>query len=480
MNYIGGRWITNASTGKTFKSINPANKDEVLGEFPLSGKEDVELAVASAKKAQKEWEKLPAPERGKMLFEVARLMERDKEMLAETITKEMGKTFKESLGEVQVSIDMVYYSAGEGRRLIGETVPSEKRDKYIVYFREPVGIAGIITPWNFPLLLPVRKIMPALISGNTVIFKPSRETPLVAQQFVKILEEAGLPPGTINLIQGSGESAGMEIVKHPDVGVISFTGSVETGSKIGAICGEMIKKVGLELGGKNPVIVLEDADLELALDGCVSGAYGATGQKCTAASRIIVEEKIYYEFIDRFLERVKRIKVGDGMDKDTDMGPLVSESQLSKVRYYVDVGIKEGAKLVYGGNVLDSGEFSKGFFFEPTVFTDVTPDMRIAREEIFGPVVCIIKAENFSSAIEIANSTEYGLSASIYTKDLKKSFKAMELLESGVVYINAPPTGAEIQGPFGGVKASGNGEREQGTTAIDLFTEWKTVFIVLG
>ncbi|MBC7319875.1 aldehyde dehydrogenase family protein [bacterium] len=480
MNYINGKWITNASTGKTFKSINPANKDEVLGEFPLSGKEDVELAVASAKKAQKEWKKIPAPERGRLLFNIAKLMERDKELLAETITREMGKTFSESLGEVQVSIDMVYYSAGEGRRLIGETVPSEKRDKYIVYFREPVGVAGIITPWNFPLLLPVRKIMPALIAGNTVVFKPSRETPLVAQKFVKLLEEAGLPPGVINLIQGSGESVGMEIVRHPDVGVVSFTGSVETGRKIGAICGEQIKKVGLELGGKNPVIVLEDADMDLALEGCVSGAYGATGQKCTAASRIIVEEKVYNKFIDGFIERVKKIKVGNGMDKNTDMGPLVSESQLDKVKYYVELGIKEGARLAYGGNILSGNEFSKGFFFEPTVFIDVTPEMRIAREEIFGPVVCIMKAKDFDSAIEIANSTEFGLSASIYTKDLKKSFKAMGLLESGVVYVNAPPTGAEIQGLFGGIKASGNGEREQGTTAIDLFTEWKTVFIVLG
>jgi len=480
VNYIDGKWIANASTGKTFKSINPANKDEVLGEFPLSGKEDVELAVSSAKKAQKDWKRIPAPERGKILFNIAKLMEKEKTKLAETITKEMGKTFNESLGEVQISIDMVYYSAGEGRRLIGETVPSEKKDKYIIYFREPVGVAGIITPWNFPLLLPVRKIMPALIAGNTVVFKPSRETPLVAQQFVKLLEDAGLPPGVLNLVQGSGDSVGMEIVRHPDVGVISFTGSVETGRKIGAICGEQIKKVGLELGGKNPVIILEDADLDLALDGCVSGAYGATGQKCTAASRIIVEEKIYDKFVDMFLERVKKIRVGNGMDKDTDMGPLVSESQLNKVKYYVEIGVKEGAKLAYGGNVLDGGKFSKGFFFEPTVFIDVTHEMRIAKEEIFGPVVCIMKAKDFDNAIEIANSTEYGLSASIYTRDLKKSFKAMELLESGVVYINAPPTGAEINGPFGGVKASGNGEREQGTTSIELFTEWKTVFIVLG
>lgn len=480
MNYIDGKWIANASTGKTFKSINPANKDEVLGEFPLSGKEDVELAVTSAKRAQKDWKRTPAPERGKILFNIAKLMEKEKTKLAETITKEMGKTLNESLGEVQISIDMVYYSAGDGRRLIGETVPSEKRDKYIVYFREPVGVAGIITPWNFPLLLPVRKIMPALIAGNTVVFKPSRETPLVAQQFVKLLEEAGLPPGVLNLVQGSGESVGMEIVRHPDVGVVSFTGSVETGRKIGAICGEQIKKVGLELGGKNPVIILEDADIELALDGCVSGAYGATGQKCTAASRVIVEEKIYDKFVDMFLERVKRIRVGDGMDKDTDMGPLVSESQLNKVKYYVELGIKEGARLAYGGNVLGGDKFFKGFFFEPTVFIDVTPEMRIAKEEIFGPVVCIMRAKDFDNAIEIANSTEYGLSASIYTRDLKKSFKAMELLESGVVYVNAPPTGAEINGPFGGVKASGNGEREQGTTSIDLFTEWKTAFIVLG
>jgi aldehyde dehydrogenase (NAD+) len=479
MNYIDGRWIS-ASGTKTFKSINPANIDEVLGEFPLSSKEDVDLAVASAKKAQKEWKRIPAPERGKLLFNIARIMEKEKTKLAETITKEMGKTFNESLGEVQISIDMVYYSAGEGRRLIGETVPSEKRDKYIVYFRESVGVAGIITPWNFPLLLPVRKIMPALIAGNTVVFKPSRETPLTAQRFVEILEEAGLPPGVVNLIQGSGESAGMEIVKHPDVGVVSFTGSVETGRKIGAICGEQVKKVGLELGGKNPVIVLEDANIELALEGCVSGAFGASGQKCTAVSRIIIEEKVYNEFVERFIERVKKIKVGNGMDKDVDMGPLVSESQLNKVKYYVELGEKERARRVYGGRVLNEGVFSKGFFFEPTVFVEVTPNMRIAKEEIFGPVVCIMKAKNFEDAIDIANSTEYGLSASIYTKDLKKSVKAMELLDVGVVYVNAPPTGAEINGPFGGVKASGNGEREQGTTAIDLFTEWKTAFIVLG
>lgn len=480
MNYIGGRWIKYASSGKTFKSINPANKDEVLGEFPLSGKEEVELAVESAKSAQKGWKKIPAPERGKLLFNVAKIMEKEKTNLAEIITREMGKTLNESLGEVQISIDMVYYSAGEGRRLIGGTVPSEKRDKYIVYFREPVGVAGIITPWNFPLLLPARKIMPALIAGNTVVFKPSRETPLVAQKLVEILESAGLPPGVVNLVQGSGESVGMEIVRHPDVGVISFTGSVETGKEIGAICGGQIKKVGLELGGKNPVIVLEDADLELAIDGCVSGAFGASGQKCTAASRIILEEPIYDRFIELFIEKVKMIKVGDGMDKDTTMGPLVSESQLNKVKYYTELGEKEGARLLYGGKVLNEGVYSKGFFFEPTVFVDVTPSMKIAREEIFGPVVSILKAKDFEDAINIANSTEFGLSASIYTRDLKKSFKAMELLESGVVYVNAPPTGAEINGPFGGIKSSGNGEREQGTTAIDLFTEWKTVFIVIG
>ncbi len=480
MNYIDGRWISNSHSGKTFKSINPADKGEVLGEFPLSGKEEVDLAVDSAKKAQKSWSKIPAPERGKLLFNIAKIMEREKLKLAEIITKEMGKTLNESLGEVQISIDMINYAAGEGRRLLGEITPSEKKDKYIFCFREPVGVAGIITPWNFPLLLPVRKIMPALISGDTVVFKPSRETPLVAQKLVEIMEESEIPQGVVNLIQGSGESVGMEIVRHPDIRAISFTGSVDVGRKIGAICGEQIKRVGLELGGKNPVIVLEDADVKLAIEGCISGAFGASGQKCTAASRIIVEDSIYDNFVDMFLEKTKEIKVGNGMDKDTTMGPLISESQLNKVKYYTELGIKEGAKLVYGGHIIEEGVYSKGFFFEPTVFIDVTPNMRIAKEEIFGPVVCIMKAEDFDSAIDIANNTEFGLSSSIYTRDLKKSFRAIESLEVGVAYINSPPTGAEINGPFGGIKSSGNGEREQGTTAIDLFTEWKTVFIVTG
>ncbi len=469
--FINGEWA-GSSSGETFDDINPATL-EVIAKLHKATEEDVQRAVDSAHDALEKWSSTPAPSRGKILFRAARMLEERKEELARLMTIEMGKILKETRGDVQEAIDITYYAAGEGRRLLGETTPSELKDKFCMTVRRPIGVVGLITPWNFPIAIPAWKIMPALISGNTIVFKPASDTPLLSIELVKILAEAGLPKGVLNVVMGEGGTVGSAIVHNKGIRAISFTGSVDTGKWILGEASKDMKRVSLELGGKNPVIVMDDANLALAIDGVLWGAFGTTGQRCTAASRVIVHEKILPEFQKRLVERTKQLRIGNGLDETTDVGPVINNSQLRKVAKYVDIGKEEGAKLVMGGNAVKP---LPGYFFEPTVFTNVSPNMRIAQEEIFGPVLSLISAGSLDEAIDVANSVIYGLSSSIYTENIKNAFKAIEKIEAGITYIDAPPIGAEIHLPFGGVKATGNGTREAGTTAIEEFTEIKTVY----
>jgi aldehyde dehydrogenase (NAD+) len=393
------------------------------------------------------------------------------------MTREMGKILLETRGDVQEGIDTGYYAAGEGRRLFSYTTTSELPNKFAMAIRLPVGVAGVITPWNFPMAIPTWKIFPALVAGNTVVFKPASDTPKTATTLVQILEEAGVPEGVVNLVHGGGNEVGMAIVRHPDVDLISFTGSTAVGKVISREASDTLKRVSLEMGGKNAQIVLEDANLELALDGVLWGAFGTAGQRCTATSRLILHEAIYDQFIEMLVERVKKLKVGNGLDESTEMGPIINEAQLNKIHQYVEIGKQEGAKLLIGGYRLTGGEYDKGWFYAPTIFVDVHPKMRIAQEEIFGPVLCVIKVKSFEEAIEVLNDTVYGLSSSIYTRDVNKAFKAIRDIQAGITYINAPTIGAETHLPFGGVKQTGNGHREGGWTVFDFFTEIKTVYV---
>jgi aldehyde dehydrogenase (NAD+) len=470
--FINGEWIR-SSSGQTFEDIDPATLD-IMGNLQKASPEDVKSAVDSADDAFEKWSATPAPQRAKILFCAARMLEERKEELARMLTMEMGKVLKEARGDVQEAIDITYYAAGEGRRLFGETTPSELPDKFCMTIRRPIGVVGLITPWNFPIAIPAWKIMPALIAGNTLVFKPASDTPILSIELVKILEKAGLPGGVLNLVMGEGNIVGSAIVHHPKIRAVSFTGSLETGKWILGEAAKDMKKVSLELGGKNPIIVMDDADLDLAVDGIVWGGFGTTGQRCTAASRVIAHEKIMKELQAKLIGRTKTLRIGNGLFENVDVGPVINNSQLRKIAQYVDIGKNEGANLVIGGNITKP---LPGYFFEPTIFTDVTPDMRIAREEIFGPVVSIISASGLDEAIGIANSVEYGLSSSIYTANMRNAFKAIEMIEAGITYINASTIGAEIHLPFGGVKSTGNGTREAGTTAIEEFTEIKTVYI---
>jgi len=475
-NFINGRQVK-AKSGETFDSISPANKDEIIGHFASSSVEDVKMAIDAAEKAFHGWKHTPAPHRAEILLKASYLLETRKEELARVMTREMGKVLKEARGDVQEAIDMAKYIAGEGRRLAGQTVPSELPMKFAMSVRQPLGIVGLITPWNFPVAIPSWKILPALVAGNTVVIKPASETPLCALMFVEILNEAGLPPGVLNLVTGSGSKVGNAIVEDPRVQMISLTGSNEVGRHVAGQCGKLMKKISCELGGKNAICVMDDADIDLALEGALWGAFGTAGQRCTAASRVIVHKARYAEFCEKFKKMTEALKLGNGLNEGVEVGPVVNKSQLETVHEYVEIGKKEGAKLLCGGNILTDGEFAKGFYHQPTVFCDVKPNMRIAQEEIFGPVTAIIPVESFDEAIEVANGTQFGLSLSMYTRDVNRAFRAIEDLESGIVYINAPTIGAEIQLPFGGVKQTGNGCREAGTTAIDQFSEWKSVYI---
>lgn len=475
-NYIGGQWVKSES-GETFASLNPADITQVVGRFAASTPHDVAKAVDAAHAAFPKWKKTPAPHRADIILRAAYLLETRKEELAQVMVREMGKVIKEARGDVQEAIDMAKYMAGEGRRLLGQTVPSELREKFAMAIRQPIGVVGLITPWNFPVAIPSWKILPALVAGNTIVFKPATDTPLCALMFVETLIEAGLPPGVLNFVTGDGSAVGMAIVEDPRVRAISITGSTGVGKKVAGRCGELMKRVSCELGGKNAICVMDDANLELAVDGALWGAFGTAGQRCTAASRIIVHKSRYKEYVEAFVERTKSLKVGNGLDPSVQVGPVVNKSQLASINEYVKIGEKEGAKLLYGGKILTEGLFANGCFHEPTVFGDVKPNMRIAQEEIFGPVTAIIKADSFEEMIEVANDTDFGLSLSMYTQDVNRAFTAMDDLDSGIVYINAPTIGAEIQLPFGGIKQTGNGHREAGTTAIDQFTEWKTIFV---
>ncbi|NLO30077.1 MAG: aldehyde dehydrogenase family protein [Methanosarcina mazei] len=470
---IGGESV-DSSTGETFDDINPATLEN-LAMLQVAGIEDVDRAVEAAEAGFRVWSEVPAPGRAEVLFRAARIMQERKEGLARLMTEEMGKVLPETRGDVQEAIDITIYAAGEGRRMFGETTTSELRDKFCMTVLRPVGVVGMITPWNFPIAIPSWKIMPALIAGNAIVFKPASDTPLLTIKLVEILMEAGLPPGVINIVPGPGGSTGKAIVQHPRIRAISFTGSLDTGKWIMEECAKSMKRVSLELGGKNPVIVMDDANLELALEGVVWGAFGTTGQRCTATSRLILHEKIKDEFIKRLLAKTKSLRVGNGLLPETDVGPVINKAQLEKIEKYVRIGKEEGAAILVGGNRIDPG--LPGYFFEPTIFTDVSPEMRIAQEEIFGPVLSIITVSDFDEAIEVANNIKYGLSSAIYTENVRTAFRAIEKLEAGITYVNAPTIGAEVHLPFGGIKGTGNGFREAGTEAIKEFTEVKAVYI---
>lgn len=475
-NYIAGEWVE-PSTGEYFENRNPANWDEVIGLFPRSDLRDVEKAILAAKEAYKKWRLVPAPRRAEVVFKLGNLIKELKEELARDMTREMGKILIETKGDVQEAIDMAFFIAGEGRRLYGHTTPSEMMNKFQMSIRIPVGLVAMITPWNFPMAIPSWKLIPALVCGNTVIFKPATDTPLSAYNLVRLCEEAGMPKGVVNLVTGSGSAVGMPLAKHPDIKIVSFTGSSEIGAKINEMCASSFKKVSLEMGGKNAMVVMDDANLEMAVEGALWGAFGTTGQRCTATSRIIVHRDIMKEFVSRLVERARALKVGDGLLPDTQMGPCINKSQLETVQYYVEVGKKEGAKLICGGSRLTGGDYAKGWFHEPTIFVDVSPRMRIAQEEIFGPVVSIIEAKDIDDAIEIVNDSAYGLSSSIYTQNVNHAFKAIRDIYTGITYVNAPTIGAEVHLPFGGTNATGNGHREGGIQVLDMYSEWKSVYI---
>jgi acyl-CoA reductase-like NAD-dependent aldehyde dehydrogenase len=475
-NLINGKWV-DAKSGRTFENRNPANWSEVVGLFPKSGKEDVDEAVRAARVAFEKWRLVPAPARGDIMRKVGDLMVKYKEDLAHEMTREMGKVIAETRGDVQEGIDTAYYAATEGRRLFGHTVPSEMPDKFAMAIRVPVGVAGIITPWNFPMAIPTWGIFPAVLAGNTVVFKPASDTPKTATTLVKIMMEAGVPEGVVNLVHGGGGEVGNAIVTHPDVDLILFTGSTDIGKQITRDASATLKRVSLELGGKNAQIVMDDANLDLALDGVLWGAFGTTGQRCTATSRLILHDPIHDKFMSMLVDRTKKLRLGDGLLPTSDVGPCVNESQRKNVQAYVEIGKKEGAKLVCGGSIATEGDLAKGWFHEPTIFNEVTPTMRIAQEEIFGPVLSVIRAASFEESIDILNGTVYGLSSSIYTNDVNKAFKAIRDIKAGITYINVPTIGAEAHLPFGGVKQTGNGHREGGWAVYDFFTEWKAVYI---
>lgn len=475
LNYINGEWCE-SSTGKFTPVVNPVN-GQVLAEVTQSTKEDVDRAVQAAKNAQKSWRLVPAPERAEVLYKVAYLLKERKEKLAQILTSEMGKVIDEARGEVQEAIDMAFYMAGEGRRLFGDTVPSELRNKFAMSVRVPIGVAGLITPWNFPIAIASWKSLPALVSGNAVVWKPATETPMVAEGFVKIYEEAGLPKGLVNLVNGSGSQVGNAMVEHPDIDLISFTGSNEVGKAINGRAGELLKRTSLEMGGKNAITVLEDADLDLAVEGILWGAFGTSGQRCTATSRVIVHESVKEAIERKLLARIGELKMGDGLDETVKVGPVINRSSLERIDEYVKIGQEEGAKLLAGGKIATENGLDKGNFYLPTIFTDVTADMRIAKEEIFGPVVSIISVKSLEEAVEINNSVEFGLSSAIYTADVNLAFQAMRDLDTGIVYVNAGTTGAEIHLPFGGTKGTGNGHRDSGVASLDVYTEWKSIYV---
>lgn len=475
-NFIGGEWVAPVS-GQYIENRNPARWTELIGHFPRSGREDIQAAVRSAKRGQRAWAAVPPPVRGQVLKRVGDLMAERKEDLARAMTREMGKVLAETRGDVQEGIDTAYYAAGEGRRLFGHTVPSELRDKWAMSYRRPIGVCGLITPFNFPIAIPTWKAFPALLAGNAVILKPAEDVPHSATLLVEILLDAGLPPEAVQLVHGSGAVIGKALVEHPEVAVISFTGSTETGALIGETCGRLHKRFSLEMGGKNAQIVMADADLELAVDGALWGAFGTTGQRCTATSRLLVHRKVHDRFVEMLCARAKRLRLGDGLLAPTEVGPLINEAARDKVEQYVRIGQDEGASLALGGGRPGGARLAGGWFYRPTVFVDVKPGMRIEQEEIFGPVLSVVRVGSLEEAIRINNGVRYGLSSALYTRDVNAAFRALEALANGITYVNAPTIGAEAHLPFGGVKQTGNGHREGGWEVFEFYTETKVGYV---
>jgi alpha-ketoglutaric semialdehyde dehydrogenase len=475
-NLIGGEWV-GAQSGQTYENLNPADTRDVVGIFQRSSGRDVEDAVSAARQAFERWRLVPAPRRAEIIFRAGAILQERKEEYARQMTREMGKVLKETRGDVQEAIDTAYYMAGEGRRQFGATAPSELPDKFAMAVRTPLGVCGMISPWNFPMAIPSWKLFPALVCGNTCVIKPAEDTPLSTLNLVKALMDAGLPKGVVNVVTGFGPEAGAPIVENAGVRAISFTGSSEVGRMVGEAAARNFKPCSLEMGGKNAIIILDDANLDLALDGVLWGAFGTTGQRCTAASRVIVQKGVYRQFADRLVYRAQRLKVGSGLDESVEMGPQINQQQVETSSKYVDIGKHEGARLELGGNRPAGSAYEHGWFFDPTVFTDVDPAMRIAQEEIFGPVVSLICCEDFDQAIRIANCIPYGLSSAVYTRDVNRAFRAMRDIDAGITYVNAPTIGAEVHLPFGGTKATGNGHREGGIGAIDFYTQWKSIYV---
>jgi len=470
-NFIGGKWLESYS-GETFQTYNPAT-EAVIALVAKSGAEDVDAAVKAARAAYQQWRLTPAPRRGEILFRVAQVLQERKEELARLMTQEMGKILTETRGDVQEAIDMAYYMGGEGRRMLGYTAPVEMPNKFGMALRDSVGVVGLVTPWNFPVAVPSWKMLPALIAGNTIVWKPGEDTPAVSAAFVRVFEEAGLPPGVLNLVTGAGET-GAALVEHPGVRVISFTGSTDTGLKVYSKAAALGKKVTLEMGGKNAILVMDDANLDLAVNAITWSAFGTTGQRCTATSRLIVQRGIKPKLVEALVEKARNLKLGDGLDETVEMGPLVNEKALNKVQSYMEVARSEGVSVLTGGK---RAAMNKGYFFEPTLFDDVKAGMRVEQEEIFGPVLSIVEVNSLEEGIEVNNNVRYGLSSSIFTENVNAAFRAIRDLTTGIVYVNHGTTGAEIQFPFGGTRGTGNGMREAGQAGLDSFTEWKSVYV---
>ncbi|RKX27466.1 MAG: aldehyde dehydrogenase [Candidatus Zixiibacteriota bacterium] len=475
-NLINGEWVDSKS-GQTYENRNPADTNDVVGIFQKSNADDVKDAIDAASEAYKKWRLVPAPKRGEIIYRIGARLTQDKEALSQMMTREMGKIIAETRGDTQEAIDMTFYMAGEGRRLFGMTTPSEMPNKFNMTIRQPLGVCSFITPWNFPMAIPSWKSMPALICGNTIVIKPATETPASVVNFARICQEEGLPPGVLNVVTGSGATLGDPMINNSAIKVVSFTGSTEIGRKISEACATNFKHCCLEMGGKNIQIVMDDANLELAVDGALWGAFGTTGQRCTATSRVICHKDIVKKFTNALVERAKALKVGNGLDETVQMGPCINAAQRETVLGYIEIGKKEGAKLITGGEKLTGGDYDKGYFVQPTIFAEVTQDMRIWKEEIFGPVLGIGVFDNLDQAIEMANDTPYGLSASIFTQDVNKAYTAMRDVYTGIFYVNAPTIGAETHLPFGGTKETGNGHREASAVALDVFSEWKSCYV---
>jgi alpha-ketoglutaric semialdehyde dehydrogenase len=476
-NFIGGAWQP-AQSGRSFASHNPAATRDLIAHFAASDAADVAAAVRAAEDALPAWRAMPAPKRGEIMYAFAHLMAQHKERLARAMTREMGKVLAEARGDVQEGIDIAYLMAGEGRRMFGDTTPSELPDKWAMSVRQPIGVAGIITPWNFPIAIPCWKMMPALITGNTVVFKPASDTPHCAALLVELMHEAGFPAGTVNMVTGSGDEVGMPIVENPDVNVISFTGNTATGKEIAERAARRLKRVSLELGGKNAIVVLADADLDLAVEGILWSAFGTTGQRCTACSRLVVQAEVADDLVGRLADRAGSLRLGSGLDPQTDVGPLINAGSLERVGGYVEVGSEEGGRVAAGGGRATDGDgLAHGHFFKPTIIDGVKPMDRVAQEEIFGPVLSVIRVADYAEAATVVNQTRYGLSSSIFTRDTNTAFRAMRDFTTGIVYVNAGTIGAETHLPFGGMKQTGNGHREAGHAALDTYTEWKSIYV---